>query len=280
MINVQGAGGLLGPGQWIEVRGSAADFRYPAVTLTGLSIPNLETYGLGGVALWHILWGVLALAWVLWWIRRPLFLPRNALLERGEEDMLVTPLDRRLAAVLLMVTLVVVIVGFRWAEVSHPRTIPLQGGRVKLPPVAQPERPVALTLERATYDVPGRSMRLALKVTNTADQPIRLGELSTANVRFVNHDLPAAVARVDPGYPADLLARTGLRIERDEPIKPGESRVLQVAATDVAWETERLTSFLNDPDSRFGAMLFFYEPDGTRRSAMIGGPIIPTFVRS
>jgi len=25
-------------------------------------------------------------------------------------------------------------------------------------------------------------------------------------------------------------------------------------------------------------MLFFYEPDGTRRIALVGGPIIPTFV--
>ncbi len=62
--------------------------------------------------------------------------------------------------------------------------------------------------------------------------------------------------------------------------QPGQMRTLKVSATDAAWETERLTSFLNDPDSRFGAMLFFFEPDGTRRIATVGGPIIPTFVRS
>jgi len=279
MINVQGAGGLLGPGQWIEVSGNAADFRYPVTTLTGVAIPNLETYGLRGVAFWHILWAVIALAWVLWWIRRPLFLPRNALVEKGQEDLLVTSLDRKLGAALLIVTLVIVIAGFRWAGAAYPRTIPLQGGKVKLAATAAPEQRVAVALERATYDVPGRSMRLGLRVTNNGDQALRLGELSTANLRFINLELPAAVAAADPTYPADLLARTGLSANPDQPIQPGETRVLQVTATDAAWETERLTSFLNDPDSRFGAMLFFYEPGGTRHISTVGGPIIPIFVR-
>ena len=280
MINVKGAGGLLGPGQWTEVSGNAADFKYAATTLTGEKIENLETWGLGPVAFWHILWAALALAWVLWWIRRPLFIPRNMLVKAGQENLLVTPLDRKLGAVLIIATIVIVIVGYRWAIVTYPWTVPLQGGKVKVASAPAPETRIALKLARTTYDVPGRSMRLLLQVTNRSDKPVRLGELSAANIRFVNRGVPAAVAGVAPGYPAELVARGGLTIDGDEPIKPGQTRVLKVSATDVAWETERLTSFLNDPDSRFGAMLFFFEPDGTRRVAIIGGPIIPTFVRS
>ena len=65
----------------------------------------------------------------------------------------------------------------------------------------------------------------------------------------------------------------------ENPAMPGESRAMKIEATDVAWETERLTSFINDPDSRFGALLFFYDDAPGRHIAMIGGPIVPTFVR-
>ena len=51
-------------------------------------------------------------------------------------------------------------------------------------------------------------------------------------------------------------------------------------AADVAWEAERLTSLMRDPDSSFGGLLFFYDSDGERHIANVYGTIVPTFVPS
>ena len=120
-------------------------------------------------------------------------------------------------------------------------------------------------------------MRLSMKVTNLGKAPLRLGEFATASVRFVNADLPAARANVDRGYPAELVARNGLRISDDREIKPGETKAIKIDATDAAWEIERLTSFLTDVDSKIGGLLFFFDDEGHRYLAEVGGPILPVF---
>ena len=280
MINVKDAGGLVGPGKWIEVGGSWDDFKYPVTTLTGAKIENLETFGVGNVVFWHLMWAALVVFWLLWWLARPLLLPRNILVRSGTgEGLLVTRTDTIVAAAVLVATVALVIIGYYWAESTYPRTIPLQAGRVKLEVPPPPENKIKVNIERATYDVPGRSMRLALKVTNNLDRPVQIGEFATANLRFVDFGLAAAAAGVSPSYPKELVARSGLKIDNNAPLNPGESRAVKLEATDVAWEVERLTSFINDPDSQFGALLFFYDDGQARHIATIGGPIVPTFVR-
>jgi len=280
MINVKDAGGLVGPGKWIDVGGAWEDFKYPVTTLTGEKIENLETFGVANVVFWHVLWGALAAFWLLWWVARPMLLPRNILVRSGTGDnLLITHLDKIVGAAVLLGAIALVVTGYLWAEDRYPRTIPLQAGRVKIEVPPPPEDKIKVKIERATYDVPGRSMRLALSVTNNLDKPVQLGEFATANLRFVDMDLAPAAAGVSADYPRDLIARTGLKIDNNAPLEPGESRAMKIEATDVAWETERLTSFINDPDSRFGALLFFYDDGRGRHIATIGGPIVPTFVR-
>jgi len=50
--------------------------------------------------------------------------------------------------------------------------------------------------------------------------------------------------------------------------------------TDAAWEVERLVSLVNDPDSRFGGLVFFFDDKGTRSISEVMGPIVPTFVHT
>jgi len=279
MLNIQGAGGLVGPGKWVRVAGSADDFVLPVTTLTGEKIANLETWGVNTVVTWHLVWVAIALFWIVWWVRRPLLIPRYLAVQAGAEEVLITGADRKLAAGLLVGTILLVIAGYQWAEAKYPRTIPLQGGKVKVEPLPKSSETIRVKLEKANYDVPGRSMKMRLKVTNDTHRPVQLGEFTTANVRFINPRAPAAMAALDPGYPRDLVATSGLRVDHDGAIAPGETRSFRVEATDVAWETERLTSLLNDPDSRFGALLFFYDGRANRYIAGVNGPIIPTFVR-
>ena len=277
MIAVKGSGPLVGPGKWVEVSGDAADFTFPLDTLSGERIADLETWGVATAVKWHALWLVIAAAWIIWWIRRPLLIPRYIVLKKGREDLLTTNLDLKVGIGLLVVTLLLTLVGYQWAQSRYPRIVPLQSGTMYTPPLPLPPQPVQVRFEDARYDVPGRSMRLTMQVTNNGDRAVRLGEFLTASIRFVNQKLPAAVANVDPGYPQDVVARNGLVVSDDSDIKPGETRRVKIEATDAAWEIERLTSFLTDVDSKIGGLLFFFDSHGNRYMAEVGGPILPVF---
>ena len=278
MVNVEGAGPLLGPGKWVEVTGSHDDFKLPLKTLDGTEIEDLETWGVDNVVRWHALWLALAAVFLGWWLARPLLMTRYRALAEGHEDKLVTRRDRIFGAVMMVASVLLVFGGATWAEQKYPRTIPLQGGQFRIDPLPAPDGEVKVVVKRATYDVPGRSMKLKLEIRNGTAKPVRVGELATANLRFVNHALPAAMARVDEGYPADLLPRTGLTLHDDSPLAPGETRVMDVEATDAVWENERLTSLLNDPDNRVGGLLFFYDEAGERHIANMSGAIVPVFM--
>jgi len=221
---------------------------------------------------------VLAVAWLGWWVRRPLLLPRLVALDEGRERALITRADRVAGAALVVVVVAVTAGGFLWAEQTYSRTIPLQGGRAVIKPLPRdPGNAVEVVVERATYDVPGRSMKIRARITNGSPRHLQFGEFATSNLRFVNRALPAAVARVDGGYPDDLVARNGLTVADNTPLAPGESRVVELEMTDAAWETERLTSLLNDPDNRVGGLLFCYAEDGARLIANVSGAIVPIF---
>ena len=278
MVNVEGAGPLLGPGKWVEVTGNHADFKLPLKTLDGTEIEDLETWGVDNVLRWHALWIALAVVFLGWWLARPLLMTRYRALVEGHEDKLVTRRDRAFGAVMMVASVLLVFGGATWAEQKYPRTIPLQGGQFRIDPLPEPAGEIKVVVKRATYDVPGRSMKLKLEIRNATDKPVRIGELATANLRFVNHALPAAMARVDEGYPSDLLPRTGLTLHDDSPLAPGETRVTDVEATDAVWENERLTSLLNDPDNRVGGLLFFYDEAGERHIANMSGAIVPVFM--
>jgi methane/ammonia monooxygenase subunit B len=272
LINVYNAGPIQGPGKWVTIERGDAPFSNPETTLMGQTV-DLEWYGLSGVVRWHLLWAAVALGWLLWWARRPMFIPRYILVQRGAEDELVTATDRKLGAALLVATLAIVVIGNLLANRRYPITVPLQSSRSRVAPLPEPPRAVDVDLVKATYEVPGRTVYLDLKVTNRLDKPVRLAELTTANVRFLN----PAVAKDEPDYPRDLIAPSGLVVDGDAPIAPGEARLVHVSATDPIWETERLALLLYDPDSRFGAMLMLQDSEGRRHSVTVGGPILPTF---
>ena len=158
---------------------------------------------------------------------------------------------------------------------SYPITTPLQAGLLRgIKSIDMPVPTVAVKIEDATYRVPGRAMQMTMTITNNGDSAIRLGEFNTAGVRF----LDAAVAQDETGYPDDLLAEEGLTVSDNSPIAPGQSRTIQVTASDAAWEVYRLADLIYDPDSRFAGLLFFYDQSGNRQMVTIDAPLIPSFI--
>jgi methane/ammonia monooxygenase subunit B len=274
MLNVQGGGPIIGPGKWVTITGSMGSFVNNIVTLTGQTI-NLETYGLDNVYFWHALWYALGLAWMVYWVRRPQFVPRHIAVSEGKADTLISAGDKKIGIAFAVGTIAIVASSMASTNEKYPVTTPLQAGTMRgMKPIQMPEATVSVKVDDATYRVPGRAMQMTLTITNNGDAPVRLGEFMTASIRF----LDAAVAQDETGYPDDLLAEEGLTVNDNSPIAPGETKTLEVTASDAAWEVYRLADLIYDPDSRFAGLLFFYSDSGDRQMVMVDAPLIPTFM--
>jgi len=274
MMNVQGGGPIIGPGKWVTVTGSMGEFVNPVTTLTGETI-DLEDYALDNVYFWHAFWYALGLAWLIFWIKRPMFIPRHIAVSSGKADTLISATDRKVAVAFGVGVLVIVAASMASTNEKYPVTTPLQAGLLRgIKPIEMPEPTVSVKVEDATYRVPGRAMQMTLTITNNGDRPVRLGEFNTASVRFLDPD----VLEDESGYPDDLLAEEGLTVSDNSPIQPGETRTVNVTASDAAWEVYRLADLIYDPDSRFAGLLFFFDDEGNRQMVMVDAPLIPTFI--
>lgn len=274
MMNVKGGGPIIGPGKWLTIEGSMADFKNPITTLTGATI-DLENYNLENTYFWHTLWYVFGLAWIVYWIRRPVFLPRFLMVNAGRADELVSGTDKKVGMVFAAATVLIVIFAMSAANGKYPITIPLQAGTMRgIKPAVDEKSAVSIKVEDATYRVPGRAMRMKLTMTNNGNAAVRLGEFYTASVRFLDSD----VYKDTSGYPEDLLAEDGLSVSDNSPLAPGETRTVEVTAADAAWEVYRLADIIYDPDSRFAGLLFFFDAAGNRTISQVDAPLIPSFM--
>ena len=277
VLSVLDAGGIVGPGRWVEVGGAASDFVNEAETMFGRHI-DLERFNLPVIFSWHALWFVIGGAWLFYWLRqRPLLVPRMRAVDELEAagrdgDELITTRDQQVAIGFVIVTFVVIIAGYQWAEARHPVTTPLRTAKVTVPEKDPPSANVSVQLTEAQYRIPGRSFRMSLTVENRSAEPLQVSEFSTANLRFIN----PAVLSLEPADSHDLVARSGLRVEGGE-IAPGATESIEVYAEDALWETQRLSHMINDPDSIIAGLLFFQSSSGKREIVEIGGNMLPVF---
>ena len=278
ILNVLDAGGMVGPGRWVEITGSQADFENKVGTMFGREV-NLENYGLANILAWHIVWFVIGGAWVFYWIRkRPLLVSRFRAVEevnaRGDDpDELISRRDITAAAIFLTVTLVVIVISFAVGERNAPITIPLRTAETEMPDdKPYPDSNVKVKIQEASYRIPGRSFKMRLSVENSGDTPLEVSEFLTANVRFIN----PSVKTVTPLDEHDLVASNGLRVEGGA-VNPGETKILEVFAEDALWETQRLTRMINDPDSIIAGLLFFRGENDSREIVEVAGSLLPIF---
>ena len=274
MMNVEGGGPIIGPGKWVTITGSMGEFVNPLTTLTGETI-DLEDYALENIYFWHAFWYAIGLAWLLFWIKRPMFIPRHIAVSSGKADTLISATDKKVGVAFAVGTMVIVAVSMGTTNEKYPVTTPLQAGLMRgMVPIEMPEPTVTVKVNDASYRVPGRAMQMDLTITNNGDSAVRLGEFMTASVRFLDAD----VLEDESGYPDDLLAEEGLTVSDNSPIAPGETRNVEVTASDAAWEVYRLADLIYDPDSRFAGLLFFYNEEGERQMVMVDAPLIPSFI--
>ncbi len=274
MMNVEGGGPIIGPGKFVTITGSMSNFTNKLTTLTGQTI-DLETWGLDNVYFWHGLWYLIGVAWMVYWCRKPIFVPRHIAVASGKADSLISATDKKVAMGFAVGTILIVVMSMSATNEKYPVTTPLQAGLMRgMVPFEMPEETVSVKVEDASYRVPGRAMQMTLTLTNNGDSSVRLGEFMTASVRFLDGD----VIQDDSGYPADLLAENGLSSSDNSPLAPGETRTVEVTASDAAWEVYRLSDLIYDPDSRFAGLLFFYNESGERQMVKVDAPLIPVFI--
>ncbi|HXZ14584.1 MAG TPA: bacterial ammonia monooxygenase, subunit AmoB [Roseiarcus sp.] len=278
-INVEGGGPIIGPGQWIEIKGDMKDFTDPVTLLDGTTV-DLEHYGINRVYAWHLPWLAVGAAWIFFWFVRKGIIGSYLKVAEGKEDEAVTDEDKRIGAIVLALTILATIIGYAVTNSTFPRTIPLQAGLQKpLTPITSEgttgvgKEQVTVNLLGGVYKVPGRELSINVKVTNNTSEAVTLGEYTTAGLRFLNPE----VYTTKPEFPDYLLADRGLSTEA-APIAPGETKEIAVKIQDARWDIERLSDLAYDTDRQIGGLLFFFTPSKRRFGAEIGGPVIPKFV--
>jgi methane/ammonia monooxygenase subunit B len=274
MVNVKDAGPIAGPAAWMNITGSWADFTNPIKLLTGETI-DTETFNASNGVFWHSLWLIIAVSWIGWYCTRPMFLPRSRVLLAYGDELLIDGTDKKAGLAVAILTCAIVWGGYRYTENIHPYTIPIQAGETKIAPLPVAPNPVGIRVTWANYDVPGRALRITMDITNNGDSPIAIGEFTTAGVRFVN---TLGQEHLDPDYPRELVA-TGLTLDDDSAIQPGETREVNLEAKDALWEIQRLMALLGDPESRFGGLLMTWDEEGNRHINSIHGAVIPVFTK-
>lgn len=272
-INVEGGGPIVGPGQWIDIKGSMSNFTNPVTLLDGSTI-DLETYGITWVYIYHFTWMAAALAWIVFWFMRKGVIVRYWWVKAGKADDLITPNERKFGGIWLGVSMLAVIFAYVWANSAYPRTLPMQAGLLKgIPAIEEAPATVAIQYRGGSYKVPGRELSLKLKISNTGTEPLRIGEFTTAGLRFLNPEVYTS----KPDFPDYLLADRGLSVNDPTPIAAGETREVTVTVQDARFDIERLSDLAYDTDSQFGGLLFLFSPSGKRHKVEIGGPVIPRF---
>ncbi len=275
VINVKGTGPIIGPGLWVEVVNGNEEFSNTAETLLGKTI-DLETYGWGNVKFWSFLWFAVGLSWFVYWLTKcPIIVPRFrdvAELGPAKADEILTPADRRIGGIYLVLTLTLIVGGYMYAQETWPITTPLQTGKVDSPKAPLNSPPIVLSVKEARYRIPGRSFKVEFDITNQGDRPLRIGEFAAGNLRFINSE----VLDVQPRDSHDLVAAEALRVEGG-PIGPGETKRITIYADDALWETERMTTMIASPDAVVAGLLHFFDDKGQRYLVEFGGPMIPVF---
>jgi methane/ammonia monooxygenase subunit B len=266
-LSVETGGPIPGPGRYIDIKGNFSDYRDDVKLLNGSSV-DLETYGIGKIYMWHLLWIAAGIAWILYWFNKRGFIGWGA---SGKAEELLTPQERMVGALTLVAVLLVVFIFYAITVSNYPNTIPLQAGDFHN--IQGPPPPLKIKYLSGTYKVSGRELVANFNITNTGKESLRIGEFNTAGLRFLNPDV--YTAKVE--YPDYLLADRGLSLSDNAPIAPGETKDIAVTIQDARSDTERLSSVAYDVDSSFAGMLFFFSPSGERYPVEVSGGVIPQF---
>lgn len=256
---IEGTGTLVGRGEWFEVGPGELPNE---VTLASGDRINVDSYGLFRVGVWHLIALGLGVAWMIFWLRRPVLarLPRVA---SGDTN-LIRPLDKKVGIGLAVTALAVLVGGNVYASATAPiPPMPLQIDRIMPEPAAESEPLVESQITEASYNSGTDKLEFTLKVTNTTDSPVQLSQIQIAEVTFV------PVGTKTNGT-IEALEVTGGEIA------PGEEKVLTVKINGATMKEFNLLP-LREPQVRLTGLMFFTDAEGHRQVSEIDEVTSPIF---
>jgi methane/ammonia monooxygenase subunit B len=269
---VEGAGTLIGPGQWITVQDTGG-FTNNLTLLNGQTV-NLETYGVEQMSIFQWLGFGLGMVWMLYWTvpaigganhrtvsKLPVTL-RIPLNTDGQDIGLITKQDHRVSNLLLLATLALLVVGWVYQSVSFPIKIPQQVFRFTPPDLAAPPQLATVLTKDATFDPQTSTLVMNVDVTNTSKSPITLKGFTTSSLTFV--DQAAA------GTGAEHV----MVIAPQGAINPGETRSLNLTLRDPVWRDTRMIE-VNRPRIEVAGQLQFQDASGTQSQTTVATSVNP-----
>lgn len=215
---MEGTGTLVGEGKYITIN-DAGTFTEPQTLADGRNV-DLASYGLGRVAIWHVLGLLVAVAYAAFWLRKSL-LQRAAIVNAGGGATLVTPKERNVSIGIAIVALVLGFGGYAYAQVFDGPHIPPQVAR--LAPVPQVPTGLATQLETrvqsAVFQEKTGTLVLKVSVDNKSNSPVRLDRLQFADYVVTVKDGAKpdtdGVATVSPAGPIPPGGSSDLTVELD-----------------------------------------------------------------
>ncbi len=248
LVNLSGTGGLVGPAKWITVVPGDGPPSYTVeIAATGETI-DLEHFGFARIVGWHLVFGILGIAWLGYWARRPIIV-RYALLLEGVDEEQITDKDRRVAFIFGVVLVVLVIGGLWITNSGSPPTIPHQTGSIwDLSGLPHPNA-VHTQVKEFRYSPTQRALSIQVDVTNNSDQSVLLRKFSTSYLTFINQDSQAL-------YPDAQHEVPVMKVEPEGLIQPGETKALTLTMQDAVWETDRFIEFDQPQISAAGVLVF------------------------
>ena len=257
-VDFKGKGPVVGPGFYTRVHATSAGYSRPVSLLNGKTV-DLERVGLSTVVSWHAIWILIAAVWVAWWLRGSLY-RRFVRVRRGEaDDQLVGPRDRRLAAVLGLVTISLLIGGYKYSN-AHYQTLPLQVHREPVPAGEEPPPLAAARMQGAEFDGSAGTLRVALEVSNASQAPVTVDQFTTSVLTFARRSGEPVMDRA-------------LTVEPDDPIAPGTKRAVSLVMESPDWKGLKLIPHEN-PLMKMGGLVFFRGPDGARSWVSVFGDVV------
>ncbi len=269
---VEGAGTLIGPGQWITVQDTGG-FANNLNLLDGQTV-NLETYGVGQLTIFHWLGFAIGLVWMLYWtwprigganhrtvskLPVTLSIPLNT---DGQDIGLITKQDHRVSNWLLVATIALLAIGWIYQSVSFPIKIPQQVLRFEPPALPQPPQFSQVVPKGGTFDPQTSTLVVDVDVTNTGKAPMNVTGFTTSSLTFVN--------QTSAGTGAQYV----MTVDPPGPVAPGETKTLKLTLRDPVWRDARIIE-VNRPRIEVAGQLVFQDATGTKNQDTILSSINP-----
>src|SRR6266849_2016168 len=269
---VEGAGTLIGPGQWITVQDTGG-FSNNLTLITGQSV-NLETYGIEQLTIFQWLGFAIGMVWMLYWTvpaigganhrtvsKLPVTL-RVPLNTDGQDVGLITKRDHRVSTMLMVATIVLLAVGWIYQSAAFPIKIPQQVFRFTPPDLAQPAPVTQVVPKDASFDPQTSTLVMNVDVTNTGKSALTLKGFTTSSLTFVDQASAATGAEH-----VMVISPAGT-------INPGETKTLNLTLRDPVWRDTRMIE-VNRPRIEVAGQLVFQDASGTQSQTTIASSVNP-----